>query len=221
MVRDGPAVNHHLPHQDLPAPQLALIKRTVDILISSILLLLTLPLLALVAVLVCVALGRPVFFRQQRPGYRGKPFTLYKFCTMAETFGVDGRLLPDGERLGTLGRWLRRTSLDELPELLNVLRGEMSPVGPRPLLISYLEKYNADQARRHEVRPGITGWAQINGRNVVSWADQLKMDVWYVDHHSLGLDLKIMLRTVWLIFSGKGVIEPGQATREKFTGNAV
>jgi len=194
-------------------------KRTLDILISSLLLLLTLPLMGLVTVVVRIALGRPVFFRQQRPGYRGKPFILYKFRTMAETFGADGRPLPDGERLGPLGRWLRRTSLDELPELLNVLRGEMSLVGPRPLLTSYLDLYTAEQARRHEVRPGITGWAQINGRNIVSWADQFKMDVWYVDHHSLGLDLKIMLRTVWLVFSGKGVNEPGQATREKFTGD--
>ena len=196
-------------------------KRTFDILASSLLLLLTLPLIGLVAILVCAAMGRPILFRQQRPGYRGKPFTLYKFRTMSETAGADGRLLPDGERLGVLGRWLRRTSLDELPELLNVLRGEMSMVGPRPLLMSYLGQYSAQQARRHEVRPGITGWAQINGRNVVSWADQFKMDVWYVDHRSLRLDLKIMLRTVWLVFSGKGVNEPGQATREEFTGNAV
>ena len=196
-------------------------KRTFDILASSLLLLLTLPLIGLVAILVCAAMGRPILFRQQRPGYRGKPFTLYKFRTMSETTGADGRLLPDGERLGVLGHWLRRTSLDELPELLNVLRGEMSMVGPRPLLMSYLGKYSAQQARRHEVRPGITGWAQINGRNVVSWADQFKMDVWYVDHRSLWLDLKIMLRTVWLVLSGKGVNEPGQATREKSTGDTL
>lgn len=196
-------------------------KRTFDILASSLLLLLTLPLIGLLAVLVYFAMGRPVLFLQQRPGYRAKPFILYKFRTMAETIGADGRLLPDGERLGTLGRWLRRTSLDELPELLNVLRGDMSMVGPRPLLMSYLEKYSSEQARRHEVHPGITGWAQVNGRNVVSWADQFKMDVWYVDHHSLWLDLKILLRTVLLVFSGKGVNEPGQATRGKFTGDSV
>jgi lipopolysaccharide/colanic/teichoic acid biosynthesis glycosyltransferase len=197
------------------------VKRTFDVLVSSLLLLLTLPLVGLTAFLVCIALGRPIFFLQQRPGYRGRPFILYKFRTMAETMGVDGRLLPDGERLGTIGRLLRRTSLDELPELFNVLRGEMSLVGPRPLLMSYLEKYTAEQARRHEVRPGITGWAQINGRNASSWEDRFKMDVWYVDNHNLRLDLKILLHTVWLVFSGKGVNEPGQATREKFTGGMV
>lgn len=197
------------------------VKRTFDILVSSLLLLLTLPIMGLTAFLMYIAMGRPIFFLQRRPGYRGRPFILYKFRTMAEEMAANGNLLSDAERLGSIGRLLRRTSLDELPELLNVLRGEMSLVGPRPLLMGYLEKYTAEQARRHEVRPGITGWAQINGRNAASWADQFKMDVWYVDNHNLWLDLKILLRTVWLVFIGQGVNEPGQATREKFTGGMV
>jgi lipopolysaccharide/colanic/teichoic acid biosynthesis glycosyltransferase len=194
------------------------VKRTFDILVSSLLLLLALPLMVLTAFLVYFALGRPILFLQQRPGFRGRPFILYKFRTMAGTTGADGKPLPDAERLGSIGRLLRRTSLDELPELLNVLRGEMSLVGPRPLLMSYLDKYTAEQARRHEVRPGITGWAQVNGRNAAPWSDQFKMDVWYVDNHNFWLDFRILLRTGRLVFSGKGVNEPGQATREEFTG---
>jgi sugar transferase EpsL len=198
-----------------------MVKRAFDILVSALLLLGTLPLCAVVALLVCFRMGRPVFFLQLRPGYKGKPFTLYKFRTMAETTGESGTLLPDSERLDNVGRLLRRTSLDELPELLNVLRGDMSLVGPRPLLLSYLDKYTPEQARRHEVRPGITGWAQIHGRNAVSWADRFRMDVWYVDHRTMRLDLKILWRTVWLVLSGRGVNEPGQATRGLFTGGTT
>jgi sugar transferase EpsL len=196
-----------------------MVKRAFDILVSALLLLLTLPVIGTVALLVCITLGRPIFFLQRRPGYQGRPFVLYKFRTMSETTGESGKLLPDSERLEIVGRLLRKTSLDELPELLNVLRGDMSLVGPRPLLMSYLDKYTPEQARRHEVRPGITGWAQIHGRNAASWADRFRMDVWYVDHHTLWLDLKILWRTVWLVLSGRGVNEPGQATREPFTGD--
>jgi sugar transferase EpsL len=195
------------------------VKRAFDILASTVLLLIALPVMLVVAVVVYWAMGCPVLFRQRRPGYRGRPFVLYKFRTMSDAKGPGGVLLPDRDRLGKVGRLLRKTSLDELPELLNVLRGDMSLVGPRPLLMSYLDKYTPEQARRHDVRPGITGWAQINGRNAISWADRFKMDVWYVDHQSLALDLKILWRTVWLVLSGRGVSEPGQATRGLFTGD--
>ncbi len=172
-----------------------------------------LPLLALTALAVWFRMGRPVLFRQQRPGLHGKPFTLLKFRTMR--VGLGG----DAERLTPFGRWLRRTSLDELPELLNVLRGEMALVGPRPLLMAYLERYTPEQARRHEVRPGLTGWAQVHGRNALSWDERFRLDVWYVDHRSLWLDLRILSLTVGRVLSGRGVATEGQATMGEFFGS--
>jgi len=163
-------------------------------------------------------LGSPVFFRQTRPGLHGKPFNLIKFRTMTNTKDHFGRLLPDSKRITKLGRFLRITSLDELPELWNVLKGDMSLVGPRPLLMEYLDKYTPEQARRHEVKPGITGWAQINGRNALSWEERFKMDVWYVDNQNLWLDLKILFLTIWKVLAREGISKPGHATMTKFSG---
>ena len=177
------------------------------------------PLLLLVALLVRVKLGTPILFRQQRPGLHGVPFTLLKFRTMTNQRDVAGKLLPDDERLTRFGRWLRSTSLDELPELINVLRGEMSLVGPRPLLMRYLDRYTSEQARRHEVRPGITGWVQVNGRNALSWEEKFKLDVWYVDNLSLWLDLKIIRLTIWKVLRREGISQTGHATMEEFSGS--
>ncbi len=171
-------------------------KRLIDLALTLPLALLTLPVLAAVAVLIRWRLGPPVLFRQLRPGRGGVPFTLYKFRTMRDLRDSDGRPLPDSNRLTLLGRGLRSTSLDELPELWNVIRGDMSLVGPRPLLMEYLPLYSARQRRRHEVRPGLTGWAQVNGRNALSWEERFELDLWYVEHRSLLLDLRILLRTV-------------------------
>jgi lipopolysaccharide/colanic/teichoic acid biosynthesis glycosyltransferase len=171
------------------------------------------PLLAALALAVRIDLGSPVLFRQRRPGRYGWPFVLLKFRTMRAGDG------PDEARLTGLGRFLRKASLDELPELVNVLRGDMSLVGPRPLLMSYLDLYDSEEARRHEVRPGITGWAQINGRNEVPWSERLRMDVWYVDHWSLGLDLRILALTVLTVLSRRGISAPGQATMSEFRGS--
>jgi lipopolysaccharide/colanic/teichoic acid biosynthesis glycosyltransferase len=176
------------------------------------------PLLAVLAALVRLRLGRPVFFRQTRPGRDGKPFALIKFRTMTDERDADGRLRPDADRLTPFGRWLRATSLDELPELLNVLRGEMSLVGPRPLLTQYLDRYTPEQARRHEVRPGLTGWAQVNGRNALSWEAKFALDVWYVDHRSLRLDLEILARTVGQVLRREGINATGEATMPEFLG---
>jgi len=176
-------------------------------------------LVAVVAVLVRVRLGRPILFRQQRQGLLGRPFQLIKFRTMGVTAGPHGDPLPDEARLTPFGRWLRSTSLDELPELWNVLRGEMSIVGPRPLLMEYVTLYDAEQARRMDVLPGITGWAQVNGRNDLSWHERLRLDVWYVDHISWGLDLKILVLTVGAVLSRRGVSHPGHSTMERFRGN--
>jgi lipopolysaccharide/colanic/teichoic acid biosynthesis glycosyltransferase len=176
------------------------------------------PLLALLALTVWLTHGSPVLFRQLRPGLGGRPFTLYKFRTMREGRDADGRPLPDGQRLTRLGRLLRSFSLDELPELWNVLRGEMSLVGPRPLLMQYLDRYTPEQARRHEVLPGIAGWAQINGRNAITWEQKFRLDVWYVDHWSLGLDVRILLTTLWKALRREGISQPGQATAEEFLG---
>jgi sugar transferase EpsL len=175
-----------------------------------------LPVLAVTALLVRLRLGRPVFFRQRRAGWRGEAFEVIKFRTMTDARDAAGNLLPDAVRLTPFGRWLRSTSLDEFPELINVLRGEMSLVGPRPLLLAYLPRYSAEQARRHEVRPGLTGWAQINGRNALSWEEKFKLDVWYVDHRSLGLDLSILFRTVWQVISRQGVSAADHATMPEF-----
>ena len=194
-------------------------KRTFDMLVSLVGLLVLAPLLALLALLIRLNLGSPVFFVQQRPGLHGKPFRLIKFRTMRDATDSEGNPLPDAERLTRFGQFLRSSSLDELPELWNVLRGDMSLVGPRPLLMEYLPLYSQEQARRHEVRPGITGWAQVNGRNAVSWDEKFRLDVWYVDHRSLGLDLQIIFLTLKKVIVREGISAEGHATMEKFTGN--
>ena len=171
-------------------------KRILDLIAVTTALIILSPVLAFLALLVRARLGPPILFRQQRPGLYGRPFTLYKFRSMTDARDEQGNLLPDGERLTRFGKWLRSTSLDELPELFNVLKGHMSLVGPRPLLMEYLPLYTPEQARRHEVKPGITGWAQVNGRNAISWEEKFKLDVWYVDHVSFWLDLKILALTV-------------------------
>jgi lipopolysaccharide/colanic/teichoic acid biosynthesis glycosyltransferase len=198
----------------------AVLKRSIDVVGASIALVVLSPLLAVVALLVRVRMGPPVLFRQQRPGRDGRPFLMAKFRTMTDRRDAAGELLPDAERLTALGRWLRRTSIDELPELLNVVQGDMSLVGPRPLLMEYLPLYSPEQARRHEVRPGITGWAQVNGRNAVTWEEKFALDVWYVDHRSTRLDVEILGKTVQQVFSGHGVSAPGHATMEPFRGSA-
>jgi lipopolysaccharide/colanic/teichoic acid biosynthesis glycosyltransferase len=195
-------------------------KRLFDLLLSTLLLLLLAPLLVLIALLVRCQLGVPIFFRQQRPGLRGRLFTLLKFRTMLNDCDPQGNLMPDVARLTPLGRLLRSTSLDELPELLNVLQGSMSLVGPRPLLVQYLERYTPEQMRRHDVKPGITGWAQVNGRNALTWQQKFALDVWYVDHQSVWLDLKILALTAWKVFQRDGINQPGQATAEEFMGES-
>lgn len=193
-------------------------KRLFDLAIAVPALVVLSPVLGVLALLVRWQLGAPVLFRQQRPGLHGRPFTLYKFRTMTEARDAEGRLLPDAERLTPFGRFLRSTSLDELPELFNVVRGDMSLVGPRPLLMQYLERYTPTQRRRHEVRPGITGWAQVNGRNALDWPQRLALDVWYVDHLSFALDLRIIFITMVKILRREGISEPGQATMREFMG---
>ena len=194
-------------------------KRLFDILVAALVLLLLLPRLALLALLVRLKLGSPVLFRQQRPGLNGRPFTLIKFRTMTDKRDVQGNLLPDAERLTPFGKFLRASSLDELPELWNVLKGEMSLVGPRPLLMQYLPLYTPEQARRHEVRPGITGWAQVNGRNALTWVEKFTLDVWYVDNHTLWLDIRIIFLTLLKIVKRDGINQPGAATMQAFTGS--
>jgi len=196
----------------------SLLKRTLDMVASCIALALLAPILAAVAIMVRRRMGSPVLFRQVRPGLDGKPFEMIKFRTMRNSVGPDGQPLSDAERLTAFGAFLRSTSLDELPELWNVLKGEMSLVGPRPLLMEYLPLYSPEQARRHEVRPGVTGWAQVNGRNAIGWAEKFALDVWYVDNRSLWLDLKIMVLTVLRIIRRDGINAEGSVTAEKFTG---
>ena len=193
-------------------------KRFVDLVFSGIGLIVLLPIFILIAWKIKRNGEGTVLFRQPRPGLKGKPFLMYKFRTMANKRDKDGELLPDKERLIPFGQFLRSTSLDELPELINVIRGEMSLVGPRPLLMEYLALYTPEQARRHEVRPGITGWAQVNGRNAISWEEKFKFDVWYVDNQSFWLDLKILWMTVAKVFKREGISQSGQATAEKFRG---
>lgn len=192
--------------------------RVFDLVLSLCAITLLSPLLLVLAVLVRVAHGSPVLFRQRRPGLAGVPFLMYKFRTMTDQRDSRGQLLPDAQRLTRLGRFLRSSSLDELPELLNVLRGEMSLVGPRPLLMQYLDRYTPEQARRHGVRPGITGWAQVNGRNALSWDEKFALDVWYVDHRSLWLDLKILWLTILRVVQRHGVSADGHATMPEFMG---
>ena len=191
-----------------------IVKRAFDLILSAILVALLSPILLLIALLIRAKMGAPVIFRQVRPGYLGKPFVIYKFRTM-----VDERGSPDESRLTSLGRWLRQYSLDELPQLFNVLKGELSLVGPRPLLMEYLPLYSEEQARRHEVKPGITGWAQVNGRNAIDWEEKFALDVWYVEHHSLRLDLKILWMTVSKVFKSEGISMDGYTTMPLFRGN--
>lgn len=194
-------------------------KRLLDLFLTLAGLVLLSPVFLLLAGLVRWRLGPPILFRQIRPGYRGQLFTVYKFRTMKDTRDATGVLLQDAQRLSGLGRFLRSFSLDELPELFNVLRGEMSLVGPRPLLVQYLERYSPEQARRHEVLPGVTGWAQVNGRNAITWEDKFRFDVWYVDHWSFWLDLKILGATLWKTLVREGISQPGHATAEEFFGS--
>jgi len=195
------------------------LKRLFDLVSASLALLLLFPVLLLVAWLVHRRLGSPVLFRQVRPGLHGKPFEMVKFRTMRDAVDTEGNALPDAERLTPFGRFLRSTSLDELPELWNVIKGDMSLVGPRPLLMEYLSLYSAEQARRHEVRPGITGWAQVNGRNAVSWPEKFALDIWYVDNRSLLLDIRILFLTIKKVFVREGISAEGEATASRFTGD--
>ena len=195
-----------------------LLKRLVDIIVAVVGLLLLSPVLIIVAYLIRREMGSPVLFRQARPGIHGRPFQMIKFRTMRDAVDEEGNTLPDSERLTKLGRFLRSSSLDELPELWNVLKGDMSLVGPRPLLMEYLPLYSPEQARRHEVRPGITGWAQVNGRNAITWDKKFELDIWYVDNRSLWLDLKIIWLTIRKVFRREGISATGEATMPKFTG---
>lgn len=194
------------------------LKRLVDLLITLPALLLLSPLLAVIALLVRLKLGAPVLFRQLRPGLHGKSFTIYKFRTMTDDRDAQGNLLPDAERLTPLGRFLRTTSLDELPELWNVLKGEMSLIGPRPLRMKYLPLYTSEQARRHNVRPGVTGWAQVNGRNQLSWEEKFEMDVWYVGNLDFMLDLRILFMTLSQVLKRRGISAEGHSTMPRFEG---
>ena len=194
-------------------------KRLLDMSTSVVLLLMLSPIMAIVAVCILISYGKPILFRQSRPGKDGKLFMMFKFRTMSDARDSNGELLPDSQRLGRLGRFLRKSSLDELPELLNVIKGEMSLVGPRPLLPEYLPLYDREQARRHEVRPGITGWAQVKGRNSLAWKDKFELDVWYVDNRSIWLDIRILFMTIVQVFKAGDVNQSGQATMSKFTGN--
>jgi lipopolysaccharide/colanic/teichoic acid biosynthesis glycosyltransferase len=200
-------------------PGLPVSKRIFDLILTSLGLILLSPFMLLTALSVRIFLGTPLVFRQQRPGYKGRPFFIYKFRTMTDATDAAGNLLPDSKRLTRLGRFLRALSLDELPELINILRGEMSLVGPRPLLMEYLKRYSPEQMRRHDVYPGLTGWAQVNGRNAITWQDKFALDVWYVDHWSFWLDIKIIFLTLWKVVKREGISQPGQATTEYFMGN--
>jgi lipopolysaccharide/colanic/teichoic acid biosynthesis glycosyltransferase len=196
-----------------------LVKRALDVSLAGGALAVTWPVLAAAAAAIRATMGRPVLFPQKRPGHRGRIFTAYKFRTMREAVDADGRPLPDGERLTKVGRLIRRTSVDELPQLWNVLRGDLSLVGPRPLLVRYLPRYSAEQQRRHDVLPGITGWAQVRGRNATTWDERFADDLWYVDNWSLALDLKIIALTAWKVLAGAGVSQPGHDTMPEFMGN--
>lgn len=195
-------------------------KRALDLLITGTALIVLSPVILLVALMVRLTMGRPVLFRQVRPGHAARPFSLVKFRTMRDGIGRDGRPLPDGERLTGFGRMLRTTSLDELPQLWNVLRGDMSLVGPRPLLMAYLDRYSPEQARRHDVRPGLTGWAQVHGRNALTWDEKFALDLWYVDHRSLLLDLRILVMTADKVLRRRGISAAGDATMPEFMGTA-
>lgn len=194
-------------------------KRILDICAAIVLLIVLAPFLAVVSLIVRMTMGSPVLFRQRRPGFQGQPFFIYKFRTMTDGRDSAGNLLPDEMRLTAMGNWMRKWSVDELPQLWNVIKGELSLVGPRPLMMEYLPRYSKEQARRHDVLPGITGWAQINGRNAICWEEKFKLDVWYVDHWSFWLDIKILLLTAVCIVSPKGISNPGHATMPDFIGS--
>lgn len=195
-----------------------MIKRFIDIAVALAALILSVPLMFLIFIIIRLIMGAPVLFAQMRPGLHGKPFIMYKFRTMRESQDRQGNLLPDAQRLTRVGQFLRSASLDELPELWNVLKGEMSLVGPRPLLIEYLDRYTPEQARRHEVKPGITGWAQVNGRNALNWEEKFKLDVWYVDNWGVWLDIKILWLTLLKVFKREGISAQGHATMPEFKG---
>jgi len=197
------------------------IKRFFDITLAHVLLIITLPIIAIIYVIVLIDLGKPAIFKQARPGLYGRPFNIYKFRTMRNLKDKNGNFLPDEKRLSSLGKFLRKTSLDELPELWNVLKGDMSLVGPRPLLMEYLDRYTPEQARRHEVKPGITGWAQVNGRNAISWEEKFKLDVWYVDNWNILLDIKIIFLTTLKVLKGEGISAEGHATMPEFKGYKI
>ncbi len=207
-----PRMNHH------PERQLW-VKRFIDETVASLLLVVLSPLIGGIALLLWVTMGRPLLFRQKRSGLNGRPFQIIKFRTMTDKHDSSGRALPDEMRLTAVGRFLRATSLDELPELWNVTRGELSLVGPRPLMARYLERYSPEQARRHEVMQGITGWAQINGRNDLPWEQKFALDVWYADHWSLGLDFRILVKTFWHVLKRDGICPSDHASVPEFTGN--
>jgi sugar transferase EpsL len=196
-----------------------MIKTMFDFALSLIGFVLVFPLLCLLTIIILFTLGSPILFKQQRPGLFGKPFIFYKFRTMTSEKDENGNLLPDEKRLTKFGNFLRKTSLDELPSFWNVLKGDMSLVGPRPLLMEYLDYYSPGQARRHEVKPGITGWAQINGRNSISWEEKFKLDVWYVDNQSIWLDTKILFITAWKVLKREGISQKGHVTMERFRGS--
>ncbi len=200
-------------------PGVPISKRLFDLVLVIPGIILISPLLGLIALLVWIKHGRPIFFKQTRPGYRGQPFGVIKFRTMMDAYNSTGELLPDSERLTNVGQFLRSTSMDELPEIFNVFSGKMSLVGPRPLLMQYLDRYTPEQARRHDVLPGMAGWAQVNGRNLLSWEDKFHMDVWYVDNWSIGLDIKILGLTFWKVLKREGISQPGHATSEEFMGS--
>lgn len=196
-----------------------IVKRCFDILLSFIAMIILSPILIILFALVRIKLGEPAIFKQERPGQHGKLFMLYKFRSMTDKKDHNGALLPDRERLTPFGKMLRKTSLDELPELFNILKGDMSFVGPRPLLVQYLSRYSTEQARRHDVKPGLTGWAQVNGRNAITWEEKFKLDVWYVDHWSFWLDLRIIFKTVIIVLKRTGVNAQGEATMGEFMGS--
>ncbi len=207
-----------MPFSLLP-PGVPLSKRIFDLALTLPGLLVGIPFMLIVGLVVWLWLGWPILFSQERPGYRGQIIRLTKFRSMRHALDEQGCPLPDEQRLTRLGRFLRAASLDELPELFSVLKGELSLVGPRPLLVQYLERYSPEQARRHAVLPGITGWAQVNGRNAISWEEKFRLDVWYVDHWSLGLDVKILALTAWKVLKREGISPPGQATSQEFMGS--
>ena len=196
-----------------------MIKRIIDVVVSTLMAIIALPVLLAVSISVWASLGRPVLFTQPRPGLHGRIFQCRKFRTMTDERDAEGNLLPDEKRLTTLGLWLRRSSIDELPQLWNVVKGDMSLIGPRPLLVEYLPLYSSEQSRRHETRPGITGWAQVNGRNGLSWDEKFTLDVWYVDHQGFWLDLRILLMTLVKVFQTESINQRGQATMERFYGS--